>query len=141
LAQCQILSGTVYREVRTFWRLRSGEAKVLYLETVVSARGRGVAPTLLRYAAAEMRNSGYERLYARIWHSNHASVRAFEKAGWRQHRIIVDFAVLGLRLRLVWRPALFPHSRLYGRGPTRRGTARGNSRPDQAHSTSGAQHR
>lgn len=77
-----IRSAATYR--RATLDLQPDEAKLIDVITAAEERGKGFAPLLIRDATAFMKTLGYERIYARIWHSNHASQRAFEKAGWRR---------------------------------------------------------
>lgn len=101
LAWCWVWYGERYRRDRNFWPLGPAEAKLISLETRAEVRGRGIAPQLVAFARHEMARRGFDRLYARVWHSNRASLRAFAKAGWRRHAVVVEVAPLGRRLRLV----------------------------------------
>jgi L-amino acid N-acyltransferase YncA len=67
-------------------------------------RGRGYAPVLLQYAVREMKQNRFKSLYAWIWHSNIASVRAFEKAGWRYIAFVTEVLPFnaGKILRFQW---------------------------------------
>ena len=47
-------------------------------------RGKGLAQRLIVYGAWRMKEMGYRRLLAQVWHSNESSIRAFQKAGWEQ---------------------------------------------------------
>lgn len=102
LCNCGIWCGDYYRRKRNFWPLQPGEAKLVFLETDPEARGRGLAPKLIRFAMSEMHKRGFTRLYARIWHSNKPSLRALGKAGWQYHALVVEFDLFGRR-RLVFR--------------------------------------
>lgn len=86
------------------WHLSSGEAIMVDLVTAPKYRGRGLAPLLIRYAGNEMRRAGMRDLYTWVWHSHHASRRAFEKAGWRQIAWVLETYPFGARrpLRLAW---------------------------------------
>lgn len=86
-----IRSAKTYR--RATLDLLPSEAKLIDVVTAPEERGKGLAPCLIREASDFMKSLGYERIYARIWHSNHASQRAFAKAGWR--RIGTVFFVRG----------------------------------------------
>lgn len=89
---------------RPVWPLEAGEAKVVMVKTDAAYRGRGIAPALLGYSAARMREAGFQRLYARIWHSNRASIGAFHKAGWRYMAFVMRVAFRkGRYLRLIVR--------------------------------------
>lgn len=72
-----------------FWPLLPGEAKVVQVTTHRRFRGRGIAPQLIEYATHEMGKLGFHRLFARVWHSNRASIRAFTKAGWSSVAYVV----------------------------------------------------
>lgn len=102
LSHCWVWFGDRYK-TRNFWPLKEGETKLIALETSERARGRSLAPKLLAFVAWALKERGFTDLYARIWHSNRASVRAFEKAGWRQHALVVEYDFRGRRRRLVLR--------------------------------------
>lgn len=78
---CYFWTGDRYR-TRNFWPLKSNEAKLVQVVVAPETRGRGVATSLIRFAADSMLEDGFERLYARIWVTNAPSIRAFERAGW-----------------------------------------------------------
>jgi RimJ/RimL family protein N-acetyltransferase len=78
-------------KTRNFWPLKGGEAKLVQIIVAPSARGRGVAPELIRASGMQMRNAGFENLFARIWHSNNASISAFKKAGWGRVAFVLEF--------------------------------------------------
>jgi RimJ/RimL family protein N-acetyltransferase len=80
VSSCTLWSGASYRDERGYFPLADDEAELVFLETPPAHRGRGHASVLLRAALAA--STGNRRLYARIWHSNAASIRAFRKAGW-----------------------------------------------------------
>jgi RimJ/RimL family protein N-acetyltransferase len=86
---CYFWHGERYR-TRNFWPLAEGEAKLVQIVTIPEIRGRGVATNLIAYASIEMAKRGFHCLYARIWHSNIASVRAFKRAGWKPWAIVVE---------------------------------------------------
>lgn len=100
LAVCFYWYGDRYRK-RGFWPLGEGEAKLVQVVTAPRARGQRVARELIAESARRMLLSGFHTLYARIWHSNTPSIRAFERAGWE--RIAAVFEVNPLRLRRPWR--------------------------------------
>lgn len=89
------------------WSLSAGEAIMVDLVTAPQFRGRGLATILIRYAAIEMRRLGMQNLYTWVWHSHHASYRAFERAGWRQIAWVLEVHPFGRQqpLRVRW-PAL-----------------------------------
>jgi RimJ/RimL family protein N-acetyltransferase len=49
-----------------------------------------------------MSRRGFRKLYAKIWHDNRASVRAFERAGWK-----LEKRFFSLRLRKRQKPVIF----------------------------------
>lgn len=81
--------GERYRQ-RNFWPLQTGEAKLVQLLTIRAARGRGAATVLVREATRAMFAQGFSRVFARVWHSNLASVLAFERAGFRRCADVVE---------------------------------------------------
>lgn len=87
---CCFWFGERYRQ-RNFWPLQAGEAKLVQVITVPEGRNRGIARTLIAGAVRDMVNSGYQRLFARIWHSNVPSIRTFEKAGWHHIATVVEW--------------------------------------------------
>lgn len=92
--------GARYQQ-RNFWPLGENEAKSIDLLTVEAHRGKGLATALKLYSAGDMKSRGFKRLYSRIWHSDQASVRVSEKAGWRYHAMVFEWDFLGRRRRLV----------------------------------------
>lgn len=103
LAVCFYWFGERYRQ-RGFWPLADDEAKLVQIVTAPGARGRGLATTLIAGSAAAMRDQGWSQLYARVWHSNDPSWRAFERAGWQRVALVVE--VNPLRLARPWRMRL-----------------------------------
>lgn len=91
---CCFWHGRTYA-ARNFWPLRDGEAKLVQVTVDAQFRGRGVATQLLQYASHEMQEAGFHRLYARIWHSNEPSIRAFVKSGWRYIAFVVELHPFG----------------------------------------------
>ena len=85
------------------WPLKSGEAALVELITLPEHRGKGLAPLLISHAAQEMFESGFARLYSWLWWSNHASERAFEKAGWRYTAFTIEICPFGARRPITWR--------------------------------------
>ena len=104
VAACWFWAGSTYRK-RNFWPLKEDEAKLVQISTHENFRGKGYAPLLLAYAAEAMRLQGYTKLFARVWHSNHASISAFEKAHWKYIAFVAEVYPLGKKkaLRLSWR--------------------------------------
>lgn len=76
---------------RGFWPLARGEAKLVQIVVSPAVRGRGVAQKLIQASSHAMAESGFSSLYARIWHSNGPSLRAFEKAGWLRTAFVLEF--------------------------------------------------
>lgn len=99
-ALCFYWEGERYRR-RNFWPLKPGEAKLVQIVTAEDARGRGLARQLIASSAAQLLKEGKTALYARIWHSNLPSIRAFEAAGWERVALVVE--VNPLRLARPWR--------------------------------------
>lgn len=75
---------------RNFWPLAEREAKLVQIITLPRMRGRSVAPTLIQESARAMQSLGFTRTYARIWHSNTPSLRAFARAGWTRVATVVE---------------------------------------------------
>lgn len=88
---------------RGFWPLAEDEAKLVQVLVSPEMRGRGIARTLITESAEGMRRHGFRRMFARIWHSNHPSKRAFEVAGWQRIAFVVEVRPLrlpALRLKI-----------------------------------------
>jgi L-amino acid N-acyltransferase YncA len=90
------------RRADAFWPLGTDEAESAYIVTAPEMRGHGLAQHVKEYSAIEMRARGFQRAYGKIWHSHHASIRANEKAGFRQIALVVDIYPFGGRRRLRW---------------------------------------
>ncbi len=75
---------------RNFWPLADNEAKLVQIISLPEFRGRGIATALINASLLDMFGKGYGRAYARIWHSNTPSIRAFERAGWRRIALVVE---------------------------------------------------
>jgi RimJ/RimL family protein N-acetyltransferase len=75
---------------RNYWPLAEGEAKLVQIFTIPEMRGRGLATELIGYASGELFRLGFRRLYARVWHSNTPSSRAFIRAGWKRVATIIE---------------------------------------------------
>lgn len=102
VAACFIWTGERYRhERRDYWPLRRDEAKLVQMVTAGRFRGRGIATQLCRQAPVEMGQRGFARLFARVWHSNQPSIRAFEKAAWKHIALVVE--VDPFRIGKPWR--------------------------------------
>ena len=93
--------GERYR-TRNFWPLQEREAKLVHVTTRSDHRGAGHAPFLIEDSAARLRRQGFECLYARIWHSNHPSIRAFSKAGWQKSALVCQIRPFGRLGPLRW---------------------------------------
>ena len=101
-----ILAGEMHDRTRgDIWPLNGGEAELGALNTVERFRGQGLAPFLIKYAACRMQECGFKTLFARIWHSNSASVAAIRKAGWEHYATVIKLDVRGFArpARFVWR--------------------------------------
>ncbi|WP_028103263.1 GNAT family N-acetyltransferase [Pseudoduganella violaceinigra] len=97
---CFYWYGERYRP-RGFWPLREGQAKLVQIITAPSMRGRKVAPALITVSAADLAEQGFECLFARVWHNNNPSLRAFAAAGWTRCALVVE--VNPLRRARPWR--------------------------------------
>jgi len=88
---------------RNFWPLRENEAKLVQIITLPEARGLGVATALIAASCQDMGHCGFGYVFARIWHSNFPSWRAFERAGWKRIALVIEINPLRqskpLRLR------------------------------------------
>ena len=104
VAMCAYWHGDRYAQ-RAFWPLRSNEAKLVQIVVDPAHRGRGIASRLIERSTARMLGSGFARLYARVWHSNAPSLRAFQAARWSRIASVVEVKPFGIgpRLRFRWR--------------------------------------
>ncbi|MHB1052271.1 MAG: GNAT family N-acetyltransferase [Thiobacillus sp.] len=75
---------------RNFWPLADGEAKLVQIISHPEMRGRGVATILITSSFQDIVQKGFGRAYARIWHSNTPSIRAFERAGWVRIALVLE---------------------------------------------------
>ena len=98
VAACWFWYGATYQR-RNFWPLAEGEAKLVQVNTAAEHRNRGIAQCLIGYSSRQMFQSGFGRLYARAWHSNTPSLRAFARAGWHEVAFVVTMEPFGQRLR------------------------------------------
>jgi len=96
---CIYWVGDRYRQ-RNFWPLADDEAKLVQIVTLPEMRGQGVAAMLIRRSSQAMAGRGFKTLYARIWHSNKPSWRAFARAGWKRVALAVELHPLPRRRRL-----------------------------------------
>lgn len=86
---CFYWHGERYK-TRNFWPLKTTEAKLVQIIVTPEMRGRGIASKLIEFSANEMAHKGFDRLYARIWHSNDPSMKAFEQAGWQRIAFVLE---------------------------------------------------
>lgn len=93
-AACWFWSRERYQE-RAFWPIKSNEAKLVQITTNSQLRGRGFASALLAFASFQMKQLGYKRLFARVWHSNRASIATFSKAGWKEIAFVLELRPWG----------------------------------------------
>lgn len=89
VAVCFYWHGNRYL-TRNFWPLVGGEAKLVQIVALPDMRGRGIATMLIAASCHDMMRQGFNRVYARIWHSNVPSIRAFERAGWQRIALILE---------------------------------------------------
>jgi len=68
----------------------SDVAVLVDMLTAERARGRGYAHAVLRHAEAALGRAGYRRVMGQVWHSNLASIRTFDKAGWEYSHFVVE---------------------------------------------------
>lgn len=80
---CAYWFGGRYREKRNFLKLAPDEAKLVQIVLLPEWRGCGFGRKLIIDSGRAVIAHGFVRLYARVWHSNTASKRAFRQAGWR----------------------------------------------------------
>ena len=99
-AVCFYWYGDRYGEMQSFWPLAAGEAKLVQILVDQSARGRGFATSLIEASASAMASQGWSTLYARIWHSNQPSLRAFDRAGWTRVAFVVELLPFGMSWKL-----------------------------------------
>jgi GNAT superfamily N-acetyltransferase len=81
--------GDRYRQCRGFWPLNEREAKLVQVTTSHDFRGKGLAPMLIHAVERRLAERGFDRLYARIWHNHHSSLRAFQKLGWSETAFVI----------------------------------------------------
>lgn len=75
---------------RNFWPLQAGEAKLVQIITLPQMRGAGVATLLISQSCRDMAARGFTKAFARIWHSNTPSIKAFERAGWVRIALVLE---------------------------------------------------
>lgn len=86
---CFYWFGERYR-ARNFWPLKPDEAKLVQIWVHPDARGRGVATRLIVDSFEWVAGHGFHRSYARIWHTNTPSIKAFERAGWARVAKVIE---------------------------------------------------
>ncbi|AZP12223.1 GNAT family N-acetyltransferase [Undibacterium parvum] len=86
---CFYWFGERYRE-RNFWPLLEREAKLVQIISLAEMRGRGIASRLIEISCQDLLAQKFERIYARIWHSNLPSIKAFERAGWKRIALVIE---------------------------------------------------
>ena len=93
---CFYWFGERYRK-RNYWPLSEDEAKLVQIISVPEMRGRGSATLLIAESLQLMIRGGFSRAYARVWHSNTPSLRAFERAGWARLALVIEINPLRRR--------------------------------------------
>jgi len=105
---CFYWAGDRYKR-RNFWPLAADEAKLVQIVTLPEMRGRGIAGDLIAWSSQAMLEQGFRQLFARIWHSNKPSWRAFERAHWKRAALVVDIhpfkRAKAFRIRIGRRPS------------------------------------
>ncbi len=105
---CFYWAGERYKR-RNFWPLADDEAKLVQIVTLPEMRGRGIAGDLIAWSSRAMFAQGFRQLFARIWHSNKPSWRAFERAHWTRAALVVEISPLNrakpLRIRIGRKPS------------------------------------
>jgi RimJ/RimL family protein N-acetyltransferase len=86
---CFYWFGARYQK-RNFWPLLEREAKLVQIISLPEMRGRGIASLLIGWSCQDMLEQGFDRVYARIWHSNTPSIKAFERAGWSRVSLVIE---------------------------------------------------
>lgn len=97
---CQFWTAAASNMIRDFIPLEEGQAELVLLETDPKYRKQGLGGELVIGATAAMVAKGFGALYARIWHSNKASLRTFHKARWQYVYTIIEVYPLRKRLQL-----------------------------------------
>jgi RimJ/RimL family protein N-acetyltransferase len=108
-AICWFQARETYRRRGGLFDLKDDEAELAQVTTALTYRGQGIAGDLIRYGVSRMGALGFNRLYAKIWHDNVESLRAFERAGWRRQKRFVAIRLRGARRPLVF---LLPKKRV-----------------------------
>ncbi|MDC8760585.1 GNAT family N-acetyltransferase [Janthinobacterium fluminis] len=88
---------------RNFWPLKNAEAKLVQIICSPDMRGKKVAATLIAASCADVMRRGFQRAYARVWHSNAPSLRAFAGAGWTRRALLIEVHPFGRKRPLRFR--------------------------------------
>lgn len=92
---------------RNFWPLKSGEAKLVQIITDPNFRGKGAATRLISAASASLLSGDFTTLYARVWHSNTPSIKAFERADWKRKALALELKPFknkrGIKVFIPWK--------------------------------------
>jgi ribosomal protein S18 acetylase RimI-like enzyme len=91
---CFFWHGERYRK-RNFWPLADQEAKLVQLFVLPEMRGQGIGKSLIQFATRDMSRREFKYVYARIWRSNTASLRAFKSAGWNRVATVIEIFLWG----------------------------------------------
>jgi len=93
---CWYYSGYLMKG-RPIGLLRPDEAELLQITIGRQFRNRRLGRTLIAETAFHMKQAGYKKLYAQIWHSNHSSKHAFRAAGWEKVGTVYKMAPIWSR--------------------------------------------
>jgi RimJ/RimL family protein N-acetyltransferase len=98
---------------RFFSQLKDDEPVMVDLITAQAYRGRGYASLIVGYSEQQLSKAGYSRLWTWVWHSNHPSIRTFEKCGWRYDEFLIEVEPFrtGKSLQIHLSPERFPRFR------------------------------
>lgn len=80
-----------------FSKLTRNGAVMVDLLTASNYRGRGYALAITRFAENDLFLKGYKKLWTWVWHSNTASIRVFDKAGWNYSYLLLEFQLYGMK--------------------------------------------
>lgn len=75
---------------RNFWPLKDDEAKLVQIITLPGMRGKKVAATLIQASCKDVLDKGFRQTYARVWHSNGPSLKAFANAEWIRCALVIE---------------------------------------------------
>lgn len=75
---------------RNFWPLKDDEAKLVQIITLPNMRGKKVAATLIKASCVDVLNKGFRQTFARVWHSNGPSLKAFANAEWTRCALVIE---------------------------------------------------